>query len=385
MKQKWHVLRWPLTTSLLSTALAVFVNLATDLKDSWIAWVAVGVLTVSTGLVSAGVQHLSARKANSEEVSSTSIGNTTTSSDHSGSVTVNSERIGGNVHIHQAGRRTFVVEVIAVAVAALVVVYLSRADRQPATTPSTTAPTGLPLANAAQTPSASTNAKPSATTNGPLQVAESWPLSRGCDGGTQIAMINGGPGVKAFSTAAGDERQQMISAGAGVWGSGMLYLDLTAPPQKSMRILNLRPLIDTVRLPPPTWIYSPEGGCGGPTDRSFDLDLDKPSLKDKGAPDESDTADVTKLRREPIGPAFTVSPDQPATLRFDVTGCRANYQWNLEVTYSVDGDQAKHTYVAGPFRTMGFADKTKRYTRALDGSFTDIGTVNGVSDDGWCR
>jgi hypothetical protein len=67
-----------------------------------------------------------------------------------------------------------------------------------------------------------------------------------------------------------------------------------------------------------------------------------------------------------------------------VTGCRANYQWSLEVTYSVDGDPSKHTYVAGPYRTLGFADKTQHFTRAMDGTFTSTGTLNGPSKDGWC-
>lgn len=374
-KHGWQVVRWPLITSLLSTALGVFVNLATDLKDSWVAWVGVVVLMVLTGLVSAGAQQVSARKSKSGTGRSQRAGNVTTS------VNVSSERIAGNVHIYQAGRRTFVVEMAVLVVAGVLVVYLLREDRQ------TTAPAWKPSptsgANAAPTPSTSPTT-PSIARDGPLQVSESWPLARGCDGVTQIAMVSGGPGIRAFTTTTNDERQQMIAAGAGVWTYGQLYLDLTAPPQKSMRILNLRPLINPARLPPPTWIYDPESGCGLPsTDRIFSLDLDKPSLEDEGVQGGSDTAD-TKPRREPIGPTFTVSTDQPATLGFHVTGCRANYQWNLEVTYSVLGDPAKYTYVAGPFRTMGFADKTKRYTRAADGSFTAAGVANGSSDEKGC-
>jgi hypothetical protein len=177
----------------------------------------------------------------------------------------------------------------------------------------------------------------------------------------------------------GHERERMIDAGGGVWSGGFLYLDLTAQPHKSLRILNLRPLIDKVRLPPPTSVYSPGGGCGGPTDRHFALNLDTPSLTDEGIEVPDDGAPVPGMRSEPIGPEFTVSTDQPATLRFDVTGCKANYQWRLEITYSVDGDPKKHTYVSGPYRTMGFADNTKMYTLGANDSYATAGVLDGPS------
>jgi hypothetical protein len=388
MRQHWLVLRWALLTSALSTGLAVVVNLATDLKDSWLAWAGVVVLMVLTGGVSLLAQHISARHSSRQETTPEqhhTSGDTTTLSR---SVNVRSDHIQGNVHIHQAGRRTFVAEITAVAMVAIVLTYLNRDDRTTAQNPVSTAPETPLLSNVAASPtppptSVSTAAPTTRPPSVALAVSASWPLSRGCDGGTAVAMVNGGPAIKTFPMNSGNEREKMIDAGAGAWEDGFLYLDLTAPPQKTMRILNLRPLIDKTPLPPPSWIYSPGGGCGGPTNRVFELNLDTPSLKDKGIQVPEDGEPVPGMRSDPIGPTFTVTKDEPATLRFDVSACKANYQWSIEITYSVEGDPDKHTFVSGPYRTMAFADKTKMYTYGEHNTYAEAGSVDGPSGGGW--
>lgn len=50
MKIDRIMLRWALPTSLISTVSAVFINLATELKSSWIAWAGVVVLMVATAI-----------------------------------------------------------------------------------------------------------------------------------------------------------------------------------------------------------------------------------------------------------------------------------------------------------------------------------------------
>ncbi|WET81090.1 hypothetical protein P3102_07650 [Amycolatopsis sp. QT-25] len=303
------------------------------------------------------------------------------------SVSVNSDRIEGNVHVHQFGRRTFVAEITAVVVLAAVLTYLSRDGRIADQNSIGDVATPSSSNNAASTELLPSLASAAAPTTHPqpaaLAVVASWPLSRGCDGGTAVAMINGGPAIKTFPMNSGNEREKMIDAGAGVWEKGFLYLDLTAPPQKTMRILNLRPLIDKTSLPPPSWIYSPGGGCGGPVSRVFELGLDTPSLKDTGVQESEDGKPVPDTRSDPIGPTFSVTKDEPATLRFDVSACKANYQWSIEITYSIDGDLGRHTFVSGPYRTMAFADKTKMYTYGENNTYAEAGSADGPSGGGW--
>lgn len=375
MKQDWLILRWALLTSLLSAGLGVTVNLATDLKTSWLAWLGVGVLAALTGIASFVVQRSWIRKTDTKSGGGAE-GNDSAVNTVSGQVrgaVVQAGTVQGGVHIHHVGVRTLLIVMsanAAIVIAAVAVPnYIETSPRS---------------ASAASVTSADTAPSTAASGSGPLLVSASWPLTRGCDGGTAIAMVNGGPAIRTFAEN-GDERQQMINAGGGVWLRGDLYLDLSAKPHTSLRILNIRPVIDKIRLSPPTWIYDPGGGCGGPTGRNFTLNLDKPTLIDEGLeiPDGG-TAPARYMRTDPIGPEFVVSAAQPATLRFDVSGCKANYQWKIEITYSVDGDPATHTYVTDVYRTLGLADDTTMYTLGASGSYITTGSINGPSPDNEC-
>ena len=162
-------------------------------------------------------------------------------------------------------------ELVVLAIFAIVVIVIDNNNAEQSVGGSSSAPS---LANS---PSPSPErAKPKN-----ILVTLSWPLTRGCDGGTMIAMPSGGAPISRFQVD-GHEREQMIAAGAGVWSNGTLYLDLSAKSGEEIRIQNIRPILKPARLPPPQWIYAPGLGCGGPSNRVFKLDLDEPSLVDRG-------------------------------------------------------------------------------------------------------
>lgn len=75
---------WSLVSAVVASALAVSVNLATDLKRSWWAWIAVVLLTAMTGLVTF---RLSSRRSGPEARPTTGSRTPTRSSDESASVT----------------------------------------------------------------------------------------------------------------------------------------------------------------------------------------------------------------------------------------------------------------------------------------------------------
>ncbi|MFC4065128.1 hypothetical protein [Actinoplanes subglobosus] len=88
---------WSLVSAIVASALAVSVNLATDLKRSWWAWIAVVLLTAVTGLITF---RLAARRSGPErslEENAASVANTI-----AGDVTgkaVQAGRIDGDVNL----------------------------------------------------------------------------------------------------------------------------------------------------------------------------------------------------------------------------------------------------------------------------------------------
>ncbi|MFD7781460.1 hypothetical protein [Streptomyces sp. NPDC059753] len=111
----------------------------------------------------------------------------------------------------------------------------------------------------------------------------------------------------------------------------------------------------TARVPkkigPPEWVALTQGGCGDVKDRVFDLDLDKPKLVDRGVvgSGEADPSEPP-VRTNPLGSGFTVSSTDPAIVRVDVSACRGNYEWSLQIDYSYHG-KTLHK-VVGPFKSL---------------------------------
>lgn len=91
MKRNRLVTRWALLTSVAATLLGVLVNLATDLKTRWLAWLGVVALTLVGAWINVAVQRSSAEKlpppTDNEGVSTTT-----------------------NYYIGRAGKWTFAVE-----------------------------------------------------------------------------------------------------------------------------------------------------------------------------------------------------------------------------------------------------------------------------------
>ena len=116
------------------------VNLATDLKDSWLAWVGVVVLMVLTGGVASSpstFRRVTRRDRKRHPGNTTRQATSQRCPDQSA---FRSDRIQGNVHIHQAGRRTYVAEITAVAMLAVVLTYLNRDERTTAQNPNLAEP-----------------------------------------------------------------------------------------------------------------------------------------------------------------------------------------------------------------------------------------------------
>lgn len=125
MKRNRLVTRWALLTSAAATLLGVVVNLATDLKTSWLAWLGVVVLTLVVACVNVAIQRSSAEKLPPQ-------------ADNGGISTTT------NYYIGRAGKWTFAVE-LAVLLTAAIIIYGARG---PAPEPSSagTTPTGSPAA-----------------------------------------------------------------------------------------------------------------------------------------------------------------------------------------------------------------------------------------------
>ncbi|MGW3960169.1 caspase family protein [Amycolatopsis sp. NPDC005003] len=225
--------------------------------------------------------------------------------------------------------------------------------------PSTTTPatsTSPPVDTPSSTPTSSTANKQAPDST--LVVRTTWPTSRGCDGGTAVAMPPKGPAIDTFPASGADIREQAVARGGAFWLTGHIYLFLSAAAGKSIDILDLTPSFKPATHEQAAWIYSPQGGCGGLGNRVFDLDLDAKKLVDKGIEegvdgslDPSNNPDAKLAREEPLGPTFTVSAEKQGLIKINAHGCKANYTFNLNVSYAIAGDPTVHVQSFGPFRS----------------------------------
>lgn len=222
--------------------------------------------------------------------------------------------------------------------------------------------------NAVDAPSQKAQPPTVPTLGGPLLVTHKWPTAKVCDGSTSVAMPAGGKPLEEFDPSQQNFRSEVTAPGneGGTWGSGFLYLDLSAEGTESVTVDELHL---TTRVPkkigPPEWVALTQGGCGDVKDRVFDLDLDTPKLVDRGVigGGEADPSEPP-VRTNPLGSGFTVSSTDPAIIRVDVSACRGNYEWSLQVDYSYHG-KTLHK-VVGPFRSFGAAGQnTSVYTPDL--------------------
>ncbi|WP_236578560.1 5'-methylthioadenosine/S-adenosylhomocysteine nucleosidase [Streptomyces tendae] len=201
-----------------------------------------------------------------------------------------------------------------------------------------------------------TVSSPYGNPNGPLLVTTSWPTIPECDGVTSVAMAQGGKPLASFLASDDDFRPNVAtSSGGGTWGSGHLYLTLSARAGKNLIIQDIRP---SQRFPkkidPPAWVAQTELGCGNSYGRLFNFNLDKAKFSDQGVVGER-LPDEEKAPPNPLGPGFTVSAEDPAIIQVDAQACKGNYEWGLRVHYSYDG--IKYYALVGPFRTMSVAGK----------------------------
>jgi hypothetical protein len=267
----------------------------------------------------------------------------TLSGDSSG-VILQTRDIKGSVHI-AAGRVapwfgwTVIGILLTVLVLVFVIAFYPRAS---------TAGTALPQAPPAATPT-------TATVNGPLAVNPEWPVLRGCPSEPSVVMPAGKAEITAFPADPSDTRQQMVAAGAAAWQQGTLYLNLSVPEgQQPIELLNIVPHIDPPSHAPAAWGYESLIGCGPDLDeRKFSLNLDKRDLHDEGLTvDDPGNSDLKLAPSEPLGPTLKITSDQPKTIRFDVTGCQANYTWYLDIDYAVAGSEHQYVRTLGPYRTF---------------------------------
>ncbi|MFI8234884.1 hypothetical protein ACIGDI_39420 [Streptomyces sp. NPDC085900] len=214
-------------------------------------------------------------------------------------------------------------------------------------------PTTSPSAGA--TASQSLRAKSDEDDKGPLRLTARWPTYAICDGATSVAMPSGGPDLSTFKLTDQRFRSDITSNKGAAWGAGHLYIDLSTDDGKKIQIDDIAP---TTRAPkpigPPAWVAVTGGGCGETYGRVFDYNLDTAHFADKGVVGQRSSED-SPAPTNPLGPGFTVSADDPATVLVNATACRGNYEWSLRITYT--SGNTTHHKVVGPFRSMGKAGK----------------------------
>lgn len=217
----------------------------------------------------------------------------------------------------------------------------------------------------------------------PLNVNATWPVFRGCDGGTTVAMQPGGADIHSFGVSKTEDVRPKIATapGGGSWRSGQLVIDLSGKTDEPVEISNIHHK-KLRELPAPKWVYEPRGGCGGAYYRNFVLDLDEGRLFDKGVVGggaaDGEKAPPTEL----IGPAFTVSRRDPAQITVDALSCKGNYEWELIIDYVQGGKSGRLTL--GPYRSMGVARNTERYFSADGTTYESDGKFSG-SEPNWCK
>jgi len=201
------------------------------------------------------------------------------------------------------------------------------------------------------------SASPSPPLN-PLAINATWPTLRGCDGATEVAVFSGGPDPRTLRLVRNEDvRTRLASEGSAAFGRGFLELSLTVTDGSTVEITNLKPVIFRRLAAQPEWIWNPEGGCGDSYNRVFQLDLDHPSLKDRGLQgnEAMRTDDDIPPAAAPLGSTFHVSQQDPAAIEIWADACSGMYEWGLELTSIVRGEQ-RVTQIgtpAQPFRSIG--------------------------------
>lgn len=195
-----------------------------------------------------------------------------------------------------------------------------------------------------------------------LAIAPAWPYITGCPGVGQVAMPPGFGSIETFH-AVTDVRPTMVSKGAGSWTRGVLYLNLSVAGNQTVEIINVQPHIDRRDLAPPAWIYAPDSGCGPrDSERDFVFNLDRPTFKDAGVTtNEVDENLGAEVPTASLGPDFTLSGKQHSRIRLNVSSCRGNYEWRLDIQYVVSGSREIQHYQVGPFQSYGVANNTTVY------------------------
>ena len=198
-----------------------------------------------------------------------------------------------------------------------------------------------------------------------LAIDSQWPNSPSC-GVADIAVLPGGANPAAGVPG--------LSSLVAPYGFGFLTLTFTATDDSTIQIEGIKPKFYRVNpLIPADWVYE-SGGCGDTYTRVFALDLDHRTFTDRGI--EGDPAQGTGQPPPdaPLGPTFHVSKDDPATIEIQVSGCQYNYEWGVEVTFTVGGKRYVEQFgtPAAPYRTIG-VDRSANpqvYT-----SYTDTGPL----------
>ncbi|MGW2965115.1 hypothetical protein ACWDGI_42650 [Streptomyces sp. NPDC001220] len=190
---------------------------------------------------------------------------------------------------------------------------------------------------------------------GPLRYTARWPTYAICDGATSVAMPSGGQPLSMFNLTDQRFRSVITSKGGAAWGAGHLYIDLSTDDARKIQIDDIAPTTRTPEaIDPPAWVAVTGGGCGETYGRVFDYNLDTAHFADKGVVGQR-SPEESPAPTNPLGPGFTVSADDPATVLVNATACHGNYQWSLRITYT-SGNRTYHK-VVGPFRSMGKAGK----------------------------
>jgi hypothetical protein len=349
----------PAVGAFVTTALGVAINLATDLRSNALAWLAVVVLTIAGFVIGLGADRT--RRARRATETTGQLGHRVSES-HTAFVAQDR----GHITVGAGG--PVIVAVGAVVMLAVVVgliggAVLSGPSNSIQARPADTGPT-------TSTPGSvtTTTTTTSAPTPAVLGIATAWPFITGCAASAEVAMPPGMGKIEDFH-AVTDIRPTLVASGAGSWTRGLLYIDLSAPADKEVEIINIQPHIERRDLAPPAWIYRPDDGCGpSNSDRMFNFDLDKPSFVDDGLYDNSDaghppSADMPK---EPLGPGFVLAHAKHARIRVNASSCHGNYEWNLDIQYATPGSNKIEHKTIGPFQSFGVANNTKLYSGYQD-------------------
>ncbi|NUT35268.1 MAG: hypothetical protein HOV79_19615 [Hamadaea sp.] len=188
----------------------------------------------------------------------------------------------------------------------------------------------------------------------PVAFTKTWPLARNCDAATTVAVLRNGP--KPDQVRSPVDRNELVGSGSAVFGNGWLYITISVTDDRVISVTDVRPVIFRKGPAEASWIYEPQGGCGDQYSRLFELDLDGPLLKDLGVQGPEELAPPgVRVPAQPVGQAFTVSKSDPAEIVVTARGCRAYYEWGIQISYVADGHQLTYDIgsAANPFRSIG--------------------------------